>query len=168
VLERCSDRELVLPVELPAVNVLNRVDVSVPNSSRHHAGRPVDCTVSIFTSFQYRWSLAPLETCRLRYDVHGTESNAWLISGQGRGEYTAKDGDSYRLHLSIIPLRHGILPLPTVEVEAVCNTNDKSSCTHETYQEHAALRVEVLPEGNHSSFLVKLPLVESESDVYDA
>ncbi len=72
------------------LKVLNRVDISVPNSARRHAGRPVDCTVSILTSFQYRWSRAPLKTCRLRYDVHGTENNVWLISGPGRGEYFAK------------------------------------------------------------------------------
>lgn len=77
--------------------VLNRVDICVPNSARHHAGRPVDCTVSILTSFQYRWSRAPLKTCRLRYDVHGTEKNAWLVSGPGRGEYLAKVSYSVKL-----------------------------------------------------------------------
>ena len=61
-----------------------------------------------------------------------------------------------------------MLPLPSVEVEPVYDADDsRPSYTHETYQEHAALRVEVLPEANHSSFLITLPMADCENDMFD-
>ncbi|KAF8333566.1 trafficking protein particle complex subunit 10 [Cantharellus anzutake] len=166
-MDNWKEREMILPVDLPAVNVLSRVDVLVPDSIRHYAGQPVDCKVSILTLFQHRWSGMQLEVCRLKYNVHGTESNAWLISGPSRGEYFGKDGVQHQFGLSLIPLRHGSLPIPSVEVRPVLDA-DSGNYTHETYQKQAATRVQVLPRGNHASFLVSLPVAERETDIYDA
>lgn len=83
----------------------------------------------------------------------------------------SQDGMTLRVELTLIALRQGLLALPTVSVNPMPEPKGNGSVpSSETYQEHAAVRVKVLPNNAHTTYMLTLPsrqeayMVESEAN----
>lgn len=141
-----------------------------------YAGQPVSAQLKISTSF--RWGSPNRPTYRLRYDVLADLDGVWLVSGPKRGDFDAKvfttswkprrvdihllqikDGSTCSREITLIPLRHGSLALPTVSVTPVMIEGEREwtlpSC--ETHQVHGAIVINVLPRSAAATFAVNLP-----------
>jgi len=167
-----QQRELILPLDLPCLNIINAVKLVLPPNIPIYAGQPVPCTLLISTYFQFRWAAHDrLPGYHMKYEVLGSDMNSWLISGRSRDEYDTEDGMTLRVGLTLIALRQGLLALPTVSVNPMPELQGNSSVpSSETYQEHAAVRVKVLPNSAHMTYMLTLPshqeayVVESEAN----
>ena len=70
-----------------------------------------------------------------------------------------QDGSTYTVHATFMALRNGEFPLPSVRLSAYPLNNEDGIPTPpslETYQEHAAKRVLVLPRGGRTTFFVNV------------
>lgn len=166
-------REVVIPVDLPFKNVVAAADIHIHSISDSHtylyAGQPVSATISI-TSFCH-WAGPIMRTSNeYRYAMKfGIQEMAddWLISGQKRGEFVAVDGSTHSVPITLIPLHHGELALPQVNLYPLPVSNSgnggssRSSSSKvlpsvEVYQKHGAERIVVLPTGGSTTFVVDL------------
>ncbi|EJD39309.1 hypothetical protein AURDEDRAFT_71368 [Auricularia subglabra TFB-10046 SS5] len=169
-------REMVIPVDLPFMNVVAADSVlaqiissaqihmpSDPKDSDLFAGRPITTRLAIHTSFH--WGLANEAAkergFKMRFDVDVPIAD-WLVCGRKRGEFLAKDGATYEVAITLLPLRHGLLALPNVTVMPLPLAGSELTMgsmalpSAETYQLHGAQRVLVLPRGGRSTFVLDL------------
>ena len=144
-----------------------------------YAGQPIQALLSINTSFH--WGPGSSEakkekTYRMRFDVEELLSD-WLVSGQKRGDFLAKvrilnnqpncrliliqDGGTHIVVITLVALHHGELPLPRASVTPLSISGQVTmgsvvlpGC--ETYQEHGARKVLVLPRGGRSTYVVEM------------
>ncbi|GAA5886852.1 hypothetical protein JCM6882_005915 [Rhodosporidiobolus microsporus] len=150
-------RTLEIPLDLPSLQVLSLVRIE-PAVSRAEVGQPVPATMFIRTSFQWCRTL-PAEPPRLSYDVI-SDANDWLVSGQARGDFAARDDGELSFPLTFIPLSTAALFLPSVAIQPLAASSGSGafiSC--ETQHVTAATAVEVLPITHRSTFEVGVPLV---------
>ncbi|GJJ15396.1 hypothetical protein Clacol_009672 [Clathrus columnatus] len=167
-------KEVVIPVDLPFKNVIAATDIHVHSKldSRGllcplYAGQPVSATVSISSSChwvgptgqssdKYRYTI--------KFDIQEMVDD-WLISGHKRGEFIATDGSTYSISLTLIPLHHGELALPQVNITPLPvgdsgggagAMSSKILPSVEVYQKHGAERIIVLPPGGPTTFVVDL------------
>lgn len=156
VAEQC--RTLSIPVDLPTVNILNAAQLMIPIASTEavFSGQPLQAILTISTSFHWGSGSAPRDGYPLRFDVDPDVAGNWLISGQRRGEFVAKDNSTYETRITLVPLRDGALLLPKIVVTPVVDDLDggdgEPSC--ETHQIHAAERINVLPRSARSTYIV--------------
>ncbi|BGP01777.1 hypothetical protein NBRC10513v2_005416 [Rhodotorula toruloides] len=151
-------RTLEIPLDLPALNVLNLVEIT-PALSRTEVGQLVPATLTIRPSF--RWSRTPVSNTspiRLAYSVVANASE-WIISGRAKGEWVAQDGEEIVVQLGLVPLRAAAIFLPSVVVQPVQDgsaSHELVSC--ETQHVTAATAVEVLPITHRTTFEIAVPL----------
>ncbi|BGP09807.1 hypothetical protein JCM10049v2_005681 [Rhodotorula toruloides] len=151
-------RTLEIPLDLPALNVLNLVEIT-PALSRTEVGQLVPATLTIRPSF--RWSRTLASTAapiRLAYSVVANSSE-WIISGRAKGEWVAQDGEEVVVQLGLVPLRAAAIFLPSVVVQPVqdgSRSHELVSC--ETQHVTAATAVEVLPITHRTTFEIAVPL----------
>ncbi|KAI0082757.1 hypothetical protein K474DRAFT_1681152 [Panus rudis PR-1116 ss-1] len=165
--------ELITPVDVPQVHITAAARLRVLSKSSSHdiperlsplfAGQPISATLTVTTSFHW----APKEDADrrsylMRYDIEEI-THDWLVSGQKRGDFTATDGDTFSVPVTLIALHHGVLNLPKVAIRALpvagsgeskMNSSMIPSC--EVYQVHGAETVLVLPRGGRSTFVVRM------------
>ncbi|GBE82036.1 hypothetical protein SCP_0404120 [Sparassis crispa] len=164
-------REVIIPVDVPRMHILAAArlqilpnpfsTVSVGKVPRLFAGQPISAVVSVTTSFH--WAPAEdsnNETYHLRYDIEEMTQD-WLVCGRKRGDFIAKDGQTFTIAITLIALHHGELALPKVGITALPIPGEMRmrsmvlpSC--ETYQLHGAERVLVSPRGGRSTFVVSM------------
>lgn len=139
-------RVLSIPVDVPHMSIVNAVTLDLARSATAPliVGRQVEATISILTTFawagdeheseaeQHQESAGTKQRSqesqsdqprkqRLAYDVQGDFEN-WLVSGSKRGAFVATAPEdksasaSAKFTVTLIPLRHGSLVLPTVSV----------------------------------------------------
>ncbi|PSR94078.1 hypothetical protein PHLCEN_2v4506 [Hermanssonia centrifuga] len=165
-------RELVFPVDVPEMHILAAASLRIlPNpfstgSSTEklpplYAGQPIAATLTVTTSFGW----APAEDADhksyvMRFDVEEMTKD-WLVSGRKRGDFVAKDGQTFTTPLTLIALHHGELVLPKVGVSAlpmsgVVRMGSMAVPSCETYQLHGAEKVLVLPRGGRTTFIVSM------------
>ncbi|KAF7793103.1 hypothetical protein EIP86_004211 [Pleurotus ostreatoroseus] len=170
-------REYVISVDIPQVHILAAVRLQImPNpfladgDSRKlpplYAGQPIAATLSVTTSFHW----APSEDSHnksylMRFDVEMTKN--WLVSGRKRGDFVARDGETFGTSITLIALHHGELPLPRIAVGALPLLGEVKMGSAivpicETHQVHGAEKVLVLPRGGRTTFVVGM----GESDRY--
>ncbi|KAG8967746.1 hypothetical protein FRC05_001925 [Tulasnella sp. 425] len=170
---------LSIPVDLPAVNILNAAHLTIPLASTDaiFSGQPLQAILNISTSFHWGSGWAPRDGYLLRFDIDPEGTGNWLISGQRRGEYFAKarslrtnkcfepfliskrfkDNSTYETKITLVPLRDGALLLPKIAVTPITDDlegHDEAGPSCETHQIHAAERVNVLPRSARSTYVV--------------
>lgn len=161
---------LTIPVDVPTVDYVNAVTLSLgrcdsgsSQSASVIVGQPIELTVSIETSTL--WSCSSHEGEIMVYDIV-PDFETWLVDGCKRGSFKVKPNsaplacDVFSVTLTIVALRTGRLPLPTVQVrplstvEAATNPKTGQLPTCETYISNAAQRVNVVPGRSATAFLV--------------
>ncbi|KAI5124589.1 hypothetical protein M0805_003108 [Coniferiporia weirii] len=163
-------RQFTIPVDVPNLDILatTRVDI-MPNpftmgpASRRdnppvYAGQPITAAVSINTSFYWSSRRKSVDHYRMRFELEENIKD-WLISGQKRGEFIAKDGSTHTISITLMALRHGEISLPNVRVTAFGSEGGATSTTLpslETYQAHGAERLLVLPRGGRTTFFLNV------------
>jgi len=162
-------REIRIPVDVPYMNIVAAACIRIlstpfAEASAHlslpvYAGQPVSAILTITTSFHWGSNANDKECCyMLRYDVEELVRD-WLVSGRKRGDFAATDGATHSVHMTLIALHHGELPLPRVAVTALPTSGEltmgaKAIPSTETYQVHGAEKVLVLPRGGRSTFVI--------------
>ncbi|KAI0665103.1 trafficking protein particle complex subunit 10 [Cubamyces menziesii] len=165
-------REIVIPVDVPQMHILAAARLQVldnPFSTEKphkrsrplYAGQPISALLTVQTSFHW----APpedtkVESYMMRYDIEDLTQD-WLISGRKRGDFLAKDGETFSVPITLIALHHGELALPKVGVTALPLPGEhrmRSSVVPgcETHQVHGAEKVLVLPRGGRTTFVVNM------------
>ncbi|KAH7090076.1 trafficking protein particle complex subunit 10 [Auriculariales sp. MPI-PUGE-AT-0066] len=158
-------REMVIPVDLPFMNIISSAQIHLPSSAGKdfYAGRPISMRLVVATSFHWGLASEAAKTrgFRMRFDVEVPVSD-WLVCGRKRGEFLAMDGGAFETALTLLPLRHGLLPLPHITVMplplagAELTMGSMALPSAETYQLHGAQRVLVLPRGGRSTFVLDM------------
>lgn len=70
-----------------------------------------------------------------------------------------QDGGTHTVSFTLMALRHGEIPLPKVFVTAFHTREGSTSTpppTLETYQQHGAEKVHILPRGGKTTFMVNV------------
>ena len=161
----------------PSSQIVSAVRIRIrPGDARRplFAGQPAAATLSIGSSFHWRGPGAPPdgESHPMRFDVQekGTD---WLVSGRKKGDFlavvrvavrrtaaadagAAQDGGTHGVPLTLVPLRHGALALPQVDVRPLARAGGAAAgaVSVEAHQVHGAERVLVLPRGGRTTFVV--------------
>jgi len=94
----------------------------------------------------------------MRFDVEEMVKE-WLVSGRKRGEFSATDGSTYTVPITLIALHHGELALPKVAVTPLplpgeSTMGSMTILSADTHQVHGAEKVLVLPRGGRTTFVV--------------
>ncbi|CDO72874.1 hypothetical protein BN946_scf185002.g59 [Trametes cinnabarina] len=165
-------REIIIPVDVPQMHILASARLQIlenPFSSEKlqkrtrplYAGQPISALLTVTTSFHW----APpedtkVESYNMRYDIEDLTQD-WLVSGRKRGDFQAKDGETYSVPITLIALHHGELALPKVGVTALPIPGEHRMRSTiipgcETHQVHGAEKVLVLPRGGRSTFVVNM------------
>jgi len=162
-------RELRLPVDVPAKSIVATASInilSVPFSGNEdtgaapslYAGQPINAELVIRTSF--RWG-GEDDTGRrhvLNYHIEDM-TREWLIGGVKQGDFIADKDGKFTLPITLMALHHGEFGLPKVYIQPRVDSRDLAAGSQappsvETYQEHGAVKVLVLPRGGRSTFVV--------------
>ncbi|KAH8117364.1 trafficking protein particle complex subunit 10, partial [Phellopilus nigrolimitatus] len=167
----CDWRRFSIPVDLPRLDILAtaRIDIAAnpfdtkPTNKRHslpiYAGQPITAILSINTSFYWAGrDKKDITQYRMRFELEETIKD-WLVSGQRRGDFIAKNDSTHIVSITLMALRHGEIPLPKVLVTAFPPLNGGSSITPpslETYQVHGAERLLVLPRAGRTTFFLNV------------
>ncbi|BGP50119.1 hypothetical protein JCM10450v2_006030 [Rhodotorula kratochvilovae] len=157
-------RTLEIPLDLPALHVLNLVRIS-PALSRVEVGQALPATLDIRPTFRWaRGGLADGEEVRLAYSIVVAQGE-WVVSGRARGEFVAQDGVALTIPLTLIPLRPSSLFLPSVSITALPSPSAPSGAHSliacETQHVTAAVAVEVLPIAHRTTFEILVPEVQA-------
>ncbi|EIM89936.1 uncharacterized protein STEHIDRAFT_92528 [Stereum hirsutum FP-91666 SS1] len=181
VLDESSWREIRIPVDVPQMNILAAARLSILSSpfSKQappqdklpplYAGQPISALLTIHTSF--KWSMSYGDESRrfkMRFDIEELVRD-WLVSGRKRGDFEAKNGETYTVPITLIALHHGELSLPKVSVTALpvggeMTMGSLAIPSAETYQVHGAEKVLVLPRGGRTTFVIGMG--EPDIDYY--
>ncbi|TDL27388.1 hypothetical protein BD410DRAFT_875203 [Rickenella mellea] len=173
-LDGATWREVVIPVDVPRVNVVGATRIyltSDPFSTEplpldklpsYYAGQPIPAVVSICTSFHWGKSEdRKTNAYHMQFEVEEMIKD-WLISGQKRGYFTAKDNQTHAVPITLVALHHGELPLPRLTLSVVPDTPTEgmsevlSTPSVETYQVHGAEKILILPRGGRTTFVLSM------------
>ncbi|KIM22610.1 hypothetical protein M408DRAFT_322755 [Serendipita vermifera MAFF 305830] len=159
-------QKLVIPVDLPFMHILCAVEFHLQGDlDSIYAGQPVPIRLEIFSSFHWgAVSDASAKEYRMRYAVQESVTD-WLVSGHKRGDFVATDEGTHSVELTLVPLHHGELAMPTLSISPLSRATTASYDggmhnasvalpSTETYHVRAAHRVMVLPRGGRSTFVV--------------
>ncbi|KAJ9478612.1 ER to Golgi transport-related protein [Pseudozyma hubeiensis] len=173
---------LTIPVDVPSVDYVNAVTLSLGSASAVVTGaesnstdptsvivgQPVDLILSINTSTA--WSTSSHDDGEtMVYDVV-PDFETWLVDGSKRGTFPVKrdplssmgKSGTFSVTLTVVPLRTGSLALPSVQVRpmsALMPTRVEEGGrvpTCETYVTNAGQRVDVVPARSVTAFLVPI------------
>ncbi|KAG8757193.1 hypothetical protein FRC14_002285 [Serendipita sp. 396] len=153
-------QRLIIPVDLPFLHILCAVQIHLnADLDSIYAGQPVPVRVEIATSFHWG-SIQMTKEAKysMRYVVQESVTD-WLVSGHKRGDFVATDNSTHSVELTLVPLHHGELVLPTVAISPLSTEKGTDNQSHgppsiETYHVHAAQRILVLPRGGRTTFVV--------------
>lgn len=144
---------LTIPVEVPNVDFVNAVTLSLGPSSLSEeqvfvVGQPIQLTVSIQTSTL--WASQAGKEEEMLYDIQ-PDFDCWLVDGVKRGTFSASDA-THEVTLTVVPLKTGTLALPTVVVRPI----EGGVATCETYITNQGLRVQIVPARSTRAYFVGL------------
>lgn len=113
---------ITIAVPLPRLHILHTISLSLPTSSNHlfSTGSLIPATVTI--SHTRRWD-APFSSDPLEftYDIDAPVET-WLIGGQRRTRFAAKEDEVLTWTIMLMPLKPGRLFLPSMEARLVDST----------------------------------------------
>ncbi|KAF8529300.1 trafficking protein particle complex subunit 10 [Hysterangium stoloniferum] len=168
-------RKVAVPVDLPFKNIVStaRVRLNARNSTHSatdapiplYAGQPIPATMTINNSFHWCGPGSMINSDEknytMRFDVKEMPKD-WLIGGRKRGDFVVTDGSVHSVPLTLIPLHHGELRLPQVNVYPLPLTSGEMTMgsmalpSAEVYQAHGAECVLILPPGGRTTFVVAM------------
>ncbi|KAG2020812.1 hypothetical protein CC2G_006114 [Coprinopsis cinerea AmutBmut pab1-1] len=169
-------RELRLPVDVPVKDIVATASINIlstPFSAKQgpgaplslYAGQPINAELVIRTTL--RWGSDDESARRhvLNYHIEDM-TREWLIGGIKQGDFIAENNGKFTLPLTLMALHHGEFGLPKVHVQPRVNWRDITVASQappnvETYQEHGAVKVLVLPRGGRSTFVVAMGSADS-------
>ncbi|KAF7304837.1 hypothetical protein MKEN_01197800 [Mycena kentingensis (nom. inval.)] len=157
-------RRIRMPVDVPFMNIVAGACIRLlpptgQTTSSLYAGQPIPAILTVHTSFHWGSSVNDkTRSYMMRFDVEEMVRD-WLVSGRKRGDFPAKDDETYSVPITLIALHHGELKLPQVAVTALplmgeMTMGSMAIPTTETYQVHGAEKVLVLPRGGRSTFVL--------------
>ncbi|KAG2367519.1 trafficking protein particle complex subunit 10 [Suillus spraguei] len=164
----CPWREIKIPVDVPRMNIVTAVQITVQPSSlpsdiqsdqlpQIYAGQPINATLIFKTSFHWAEKEGKQRCYTMRYDVEERVKD-WLLCGRKRGDFVATDGGSFAVPLTLIALHHGEITLPKVDVRPLPISTQASMGSTvpsaDTCQAHEAEKVLILPRGGRSTYVV--------------
>ncbi|KAF8652735.1 hypothetical protein AX16_004233 [Volvariella volvacea WC 439] len=160
-------REIRIPVDIPSMSIVAAVRIQIfpelkaDDLPSLYAGQPIPARLTIRTSFHWGFGISDSHEKQfvMRFDIEEMVKD-WLVSGQKRGDFVALDGGEYSVSITLVALHHGELMLPRAAIIALPLTGEVTMGsmaipTTETYQEHGAEKVLVLPRGGRSTFICK-------------
>ncbi|KAG6376390.1 trafficking protein particle complex subunit 10 [Boletus reticuloceps] len=165
----CPWREIRIPVDVPRMNIIAAARIKIHSSPLEgpekpapiYAGQPISGTLSIRTSLHWGDPESKLQKYILRYDIEERIKD-WLVCGRKRGEFIARDDETFSVPLTLIALHHGELTLPKIEVKPLPLAGDGMTTNvfpnTDTHQTHGAETILVLPRGGRSTFVVGMGL----------
>lgn len=125
-------RRMTINVSIPQTHILHTASLSLPhsqNASSHSmaiavAGQPLATELRIKHTRLWgsRSSLASLANMPAPDDaidfVYTVEANpdVWLVAGQRRAQFSAKEGEEHKAHIVLIALQPGHALLPSVDI----------------------------------------------------
>lgn len=119
---------ITIAVPLPRLHILHTVSLSLPTSSTHlfSTGSLIPATVTISHTRQWDtpFSSDPLE---FTYDIDAPVET-WLIGGQRRTKFVAKEDEVLTWTIMLMPLKSGRLLLPSMEVRLIDRTEPNWTC----------------------------------------
>ncbi|KAF9476341.1 hypothetical protein BDN70DRAFT_923371 [Pholiota conissans] len=164
-------REIKIPVDVPFMNIVAATSIRILSTpfakeTSHeipalYAGQPISATLSICTTFHWGSSFDNKDNqYLLRFNIDEMVRE-WLVSGPKRGDFVAKNGETYNIPITLIALHHGEFSLPKVTVTALpmagkVTMGSMAVPSIETYQERGAEKVLILPRGGRSTFVVSM------------
>ncbi|KAH7889469.1 trafficking protein particle complex subunit 10 [Phlebopus sp. FC_14] len=167
----CPWREIKIPVDVPRMDIIAAArievhaspfgcggDVSPDEVPPIYAGQPISAMLSIRTSLHWAEQGSKRRQYSMRYDIEERVKD-WLVCGRKRGEFTAWDGETFNVPLTLIALHHGELTLPKVHVRALPVVGDGTMeslvlPSTDSHQVHGAETILILPRGGRSTFIV--------------
>lgn len=164
----CPWREIKIPVDVPRMNIVTAVQITVQPSSLPsniqsdqlppiYAGQPINAILIFKTSFHWAEKEGKQRYYTMRYDVEERVKD-WLLCGRKRGDFVATDGGSFTVPLTLIALHHGEITLPKVDVRPLPISTQASMGSTvpsaDTCQVHEAEKVLILPRGGRSTYVV--------------
>ncbi|WVR03511.1 hypothetical protein IAU60_000502 [Kwoniella sp. DSM 27419] len=150
-----SWRTLEIPVDVPQHRLLTTVDLRpVDAPGQVYEGRALAMDLSLYTSLS--WAGAGVEGesggvgrgRKLVFDIHNSED--WLVCGKKKGYFEPDPHKPEKRQVTLVPMRAGNLFLPSISVhllhqEAQQGGQAGDDILIETYLEHAAQSIQVLP-----------------------
>ncbi|KAE9984706.1 hypothetical protein EG327_004917 [Venturia inaequalis] len=119
---------ITIAVPLPRLHILHNVSLSLPTSSTHmfSTGSLIPATVTISHTRQWDtpFSSDPLE---FTYDIDAPV-DTWLIGGQRRTKFVAKEDEVLTWTIMLMPLKSGRLLLPSMDVRLIDRTAANWTC----------------------------------------
>lgn len=129
---------MVITVSIPQTHLLHTasLDPSSPSTSHYQAiatvGQPIQATLRI--SHTRRWAspaslisaanlTAPDDPIDFTYTLEANP-DTWLIAGQRRAHFTAKEGEINDWQVLLLPLKPGMTLLPNVDIRARVEPKD--------------------------------------------
>lgn len=161
---------MTIPVDVPKMNIVADAWMAVrpytqteesPRSECPpiYAGQALSATVCITTSLHWNDPDNIRQRYRMRYDVE-ERTKDWLICGRKRGDFVVEDKNTLRVPLTLVPLHHGYISLPKVDVRPLPLDGEehvpRALPSSDTHQSHGAETVLVLPRGCRSTFTVNM------------
>jgi hypothetical protein len=127
---------IIMNVPLPRLHILQTVSITLPKSDQNvfPSGSLIPATVSIKHTRQWDTATAfksiaatPDTSLDFVFEIDAP-NDAWLIGGQRRTRFTAKEDEVKSWTFMIMPLRVGRLLLPTVDIRALGKGTETVSC----------------------------------------
>ncbi|TFK27359.1 hypothetical protein FA15DRAFT_666419 [Coprinopsis marcescibilis] len=164
-------RELTLPVDVPVKSIVATASINIistPFSASQgldaplslYAGQPINAELVIRTSFRWGTEDDTSQKYVLNYQIEDM-TREWLIGGVKQGDFIAEKDGQISIPLTLMALHHGEFGLPKVHVQARLSgrdvtMNSRAPPSVETYQQHRAVKVLVLPRGGRSTFVISM------------
>ncbi|TLD31774.1 TMEM1 family protein-like protein [Venturia nashicola] len=119
---------ITIAVPLPRLHILHAVSLSLPTSSTHlfSTGSLIPATVTISHTRQWDTPFSS-EPLKFTYDIDAPV-DTWLIGGQRRTKFVAKEDEVLTWTIMLMPLKSGRLLLPSMEVRLVDKTAANWTC----------------------------------------
>ncbi|KAF2471313.1 TMEM1 family protein-like protein [Lindgomyces ingoldianus] len=127
-------RRIIITVSIPQTHILHTASLFLesPEQAPSHStaiavvGQPLLTELCIKHTRRWGWPSALVAAANLKSSddamdfVYSIEANpdVWLVAGQRRAQFTAKEGEEKKLPIILIPLKPGNVLLPNVEIRA--------------------------------------------------
>ncbi|KAI9716575.1 MAG: hypothetical protein M1812_005306 [Candelaria pacifica] len=113
-------RQIIIPVELPQVQVVHTVNLHLlnpPSGTLVSVGQMLSAELQIQHTRCWDTTSNPTDTTlEFSYEIHANPET-WLIGGQRRAHFTTKENELQTFPIMLLPLRAGHLLLPTIDLK---------------------------------------------------
>jgi len=105
-----------------------------------------------------------MTNCDMQFEIEESR-NHWVIAGQRRGTFKAIDGLTIPIYLTLVPLHHGELSLPRINISPIQPRVGLTPPSSFCVQGNGASRILILPQNSRSTFV--LEMTSQSEDLFD-